>query len=106
MGNICNVERVSVMMKFEDCLHRYLTPLQYNDQQLCTRLVNERQSNATKTSMEILADISKVQRNGACFNVDWSSFIANLKSPSIDNGNDRSWLVRFEMNLFVIFTLE
>ena len=68
---------------------------------LCDVIVTDRKSNPDKSSMEILADVRKVQAGGgengaSCDDVDWESFLDWWKTPTKMNANDRSWLVRVE----------
>eukprot|EP00571_Detonula_confervacea_P014391 CAMPEP_0172303592 /NCGR_PEP_ID=MMETSP1058-20130122/5115_1 /TAXON_ID=83371 /ORGANISM="Detonula confervacea, Strain CCMP 353" /LENGTH=604 /DNA_ID=CAMNT_0013014471 /DNA_START=96 /DNA_END=1910 /DNA_ORIENTATION=- len=58
---------------------------------LCDTIVKERKSNPNKSSMEILAHISKLQSN-TCKNVSWKSYLDYFSTPLQQNANDRSWM--------------
>jgi serine protease 16 len=63
-----------------------------NIQKLCDAIVGWRQTDPIKSSMEILADINKIQLGDECNNVDWTMYIDYYSSPTPENLNDRSWL--------------
>lgn len=45
--------------------------------------------------MEILARISMLQGNNiTCQNVDWNAYLDYFSTPSTENANDVSWMVR------------
>ena len=56
-------------------------------------MVKERTTNPSKSSLEILADINKLQKQGQCTDANWQSYLWFWKNPSTQFANDYSWLV-------------
>lgn len=56
-------------------------------------MVKERMTNPSKSSLEILADINKLQKQGQCTDANWQSYLWFWKHPSTQFANDYSWLV-------------
>lgn len=76
--------------------------------QLCDAMVKERTSNPNKSSMEILAQISNLQHGtsstdtlATCNDINWKSYLDWYKTPTTQNANDLSWLVRREPHRFI-----
>ena len=56
-------------------------------------MVKERTTNPNKSSLEILADINKLQKQGQCTDANWQSYLWFWNNPSKQFANDYSWLV-------------
>jgi hypothetical protein len=59
---------------------------------LCDAITSERQDEASKSSMEILAKISGIELGNECTNVDWTLYVDYFSTPTPENANDRSWM--------------
>lgn len=102
-GELCNIKGVSLVYTNSLSSHLLLASpntlepnfIPLDPTQICNVMVTDRTNNPSKSSMEVLADLSKAQRgDGRCVDVNWQLYLQWYGAPTKQNANDRSWLVR------------